>query len=481
MTKAINFTTLLLFISLIHGCGTGDVTQLKGYIDYTGSSELYIEKQPLHYKYSAKEIIPVEPDNNGNFSATIPGPAGEVVFFTIDDATYPIILKPGQTLEMRVQRAYYPDSVAVSGYSQDWNRLYIRYREEEKMIMRSISGEVQEFREGNPNDLLDLYKERIKVAKRFLGDTPLDLFYHKAIGEYLVKRLENIKYRREQPEFNPERERDTVIEQAKEWDFFTYEVLKDQRAGIRDFTNAYANTFGVEKRIEQKYGQELMQYDVKRLGYETLDSARTSVLTHIDQRKALAYAKMHLIAERIGEMSPEAARPSYTAYLKNFDDFPTYTNFLQEFYEDVKSVSPGQPAVPFSLTSQYGKTVRMKDFRGTYVLLDFWASWCIPCLDEFPHMKKLYQEYSRDDFEIVGISIEEDSLKWRQAIQRFNNPWIQLYGGNGFDQETFKAYKGGGIPFYILVDREGKILRYNDARPSFNLPEILDSLITTGN
>ena len=480
MTKAINFITLLLFIILVYGCSTGDVTQLNGHIDYTGSSELFVEKQPLHYKYSAKEIIPVEPDNNGNFSLSVAGPAWEVVFFTIDDAAYPIILKPGHALEMTVQRAHFPDSVVVSGYSQDWNQLYIQYREEEKLIMRSVSGEVRDFREGKPNDLLDLYKERIKVAKRFLGDTPLDLYYHKAIGEYLVKRLQNIKYRREQPEFNPERERNAVIELAKEWDFFTYEVLRDQRAGIRDFTNAYANTFGVEKRIEQKYGQELMQYDVKRLGYETLDSARTSVLKHIDQRKALAYAKMHLIAERIGEMSPKVARPSYTAYRNNFDDFPTYTNFLQHFYEEVKSVSPGQPAVPFSLTSQYGKTVRMEDFRGSYVLLDFWASWCIPCLDEFPLMQKLYQEYSRDDFEIVGISIEEDSLKWRQAIQRFNNPWIQLYGGNGFDQETFEAYKGGGIPFYVLVDREGNILRYNDIRPSFNLPSVLDSLITSG-
>ena len=93
-------------------------------------------------------------------------------------------------------------------------------------------------------------------------------------------------------------------------------------------------------------------------------------------------------------------------------------------------------------------------------------------------MRDLYNEYDRDQFEIVAISIGEDSLRWRQSLQRFQNPWPQLYAGEGFQQETFDAYQGGGIPFYILVDPSGNIERYNDVRPSFNLPEVLDSLIT---
>ena len=315
------------------------------------------------------------------------------------------------------------------------------------------------------------------LAKRYLGDTPLDLYYHKAVGEYLVKRLENIKYRRNNSGFNPDRERKEVIIEAKQYNFFTFESLYDQRAGIRDFTNAYANTFGVEERLEEKYGQELMQYDIKRLGYKTMDSARVSVLRHIENRKARAYAEMHLIAERIGEMSPEVARPSYKQFISEYRDFPRYTSFLTSFFQRVQSVSPGEPAVPFTLPNPRGEMFSMSDFRGKYVLLDFWASWCIPCLDEFPHMRDLYRKYSREDFEIVAISIEEDSLKWRQALQRFDNPWVQLYGGEGFQQETFDAYQGGGIPFYILVDRKGGIERYNDIRPSFNLPGVLDSLL----
>jgi hypothetical protein len=66
---------------------------------------------------------------------------------------------------------------------------------------------------------------------------------------------------------------------------------------------------------------------------------------------------------------------------------------------------------------------------------------------------------------------------WVQDVNRLELPWIQLYGGKGFEEETFKAYKGGGIPFYILVDPNGNIARYNDIRPSFNFTEVLDSLL----
>jgi len=120
----------------------------------------------------------------------------------------------------------------------------------------------------------------------------------------------------------------------------------------------------------------------------------------------------------------------------------------------------------------------MSDFEGKFVLLDFWASWCVPCLNEFPDMKRIYNNTSRDNFEIVAISIEQDSLVWRQALDKYENPWIQLYGGNSFEQETFQDYKGGGIPFYILINPEGYIERYNDVRATYNLESVLDSLIT---
>ena len=475
---------LLLSCLLVTACGQqsgpdeNGQAHISGTIDYVGSSEIYLSKQPVHYKYAEKKQFPLSPGEEGAFEVSLPVDSTQIIHLNIDDQSYPVVVEPGRELKLRIRRSNFPDSVSVSGYPEPWDERYASYKSAVKPIMEEISRQLDAFRDGEDTEVPALFQKRYELAAEYLKDTPLEDVYHKTVGEYLVKRLEEITHRRNTASINPEEIRQDILSEARKLNFFSFESLHAQRAGIRDFTNAYANTFGVADSLEKQYGQELMQYDVKRLGYETLDSARTSVLQHIDQRKAKAYARMHLIAERIGEMPLETARPSYEEFLETYSDYPRYTSFLKNFYEQIKRVSPGQPAIPFSLPNQDEEMVRMKDYRGKYVLLDFWASWCIPCLDEFPHMKELYRNYSRDNFEILAISIEEDSLRWRSAIERFENPWPQLYGGNGFQQETFQAYRGGGIPFYILVGPEGNILRYNDVRPSFNLPNVLDSLIS---
>lgn len=479
MSQIKTYLFYLCFILIASSCNSTHKTEIRGNIDYTGSSKIFIEEQPVHYKYADNILYPVQTNQNGDFELTVEPDSAKVYFLNIDDQQYPVIVIPGLDLFLHISRQEFPVSVKVTGYPQPWDDRFSLYLKELRPIGEQIEKELPLFRSGKSDSVIKLYAQRYRLAEKHLANTPLDIYYYKAIGEYLVKRLEHIKYTRGYPGSDPELERQNIIKEAKDLDFFSIRSLKAQRAGIRDFTNAYAHTFGVKERLEKEYGQELTQYDVNQLGYKTLDSARVSVLTHIDSRHARAYAKMHLIAERIGEISPAVAKESYQKYLASYQDFPVYTDFLTKFYREVESVSPGNPAVPFTLPDQNNNQVSMKDFRGRYVLLDFWASWCIPCLNEFSYMKDLYHRYSRDQFEIAAISTEEDSLRWRQAIQRFDNPWHQLYGGDGFQQETFRTYKGGGIPFYILVDPEGNILRYNDIRPSFNLPEVLDSLIVS--
>jgi len=470
------FFTALLFI--LWGCSESQQFTVSGQIDYVGSSEVYLSQQPVHYKYAPKKRYSLSPDEEGNFQQQLSVDSTQIITFYIDDQTYPLVAQPGANLDLMIYRSQFPDSVQVSGYSDNWGELFAQYYDQEQALLTRAEEQLPAFRKGQQTTVTDLYKDRYELAARLFSNTPLAPIYHKAVGEYLVKQLEQLKYQRKKSAVSPDQVRQSIISEAKKLNFFSFQSLHAQRAGIRDFTNAYANTFGVADSLEKEYGQELNQYDVKRLGYQTLDSARTSVLTHIDGRKAKAYAKMYLIAERIGEMPLEIATPSYNDFLEEYSDYPSYTSFLNTFYEEIKRVTPGQPAIPFSLPNKEGEIVQMSDFEGKYVLLDFWAGWCIPCLDEFPHMKDLYQEYSRDEFEIVAISIEEDSLRWRQTIQQFDNPWPQLYGGDSFQQETFKAYRGGGIPFYILVGPDGNIQRYNDVRPSFNLPQLLDSVIT---
>lgn len=271
---------------------------------------------------------------------------------------------------------------------------------------------------GESNDLLQLSRQKYELAEEYLANTPLHDFYLKAIGEHLVFSVRAIEYnQRYFDDFDADSARAAVFSEADFLGFFTIQSLKAQRAGIRDFAHYYARTFEIYDSVKTAYNMDLSEYDIKQVAYEELNEKRVQVLDHMESRDALAHAKMYLVAERIGEQPLEKARPSYETYLEEFSDYPEYTEFLTYFYNEIKSVSPGEPAIPFALPDMDGNIHTMEDYRGKFVLLDFWAGWCQPCLEEFPHMKEIYDSYSRDELEIIGISNEVDSLVWVQRLR----------------------------------------------------------------
>ncbi len=469
---------LMVFAIFFVACGNNQVS-IKGNIDYLGDTNLIIQQQPVHYKYSPVQRDTLDVSDEGTFSFTAPVTSRHIRLLQINDESYPLVISPGSDLSITIQRAAFPQNVSVEGYPEDWDERYDRYLTEIEDIEKNIPIEEEKIKVGEKNNLLELSERKYQIAEKHLSGTPLHDYYLKAIGEYLVFKVRAIEYNQRFSEsFDADSPREDVFSLADSLNFFTIESLKAQRAGIRDFAHYYARTFGIYDSIKSAYGQDLSEYDIKRVAYKELNEKRLQVLDHMESRDALAHAQMYLVAERIGEQDLETATPSYEAYLEEFSGYPEYNKFLTYFYNEIKSVSPGQPAVPFSLPDIDGDIHTMKDYRGKFVLLDFWAGWCQPCLDEFSYMKDIYANYSRDDLEIIGISNEADSLVWVQDINRLELPWVQLYGGNGFNEKTFKAYKGGGIPFYILVDPEGKIARYNDIRPSFNFTPVLDSLLS---
>lgn len=126
----------------------------------------------------------------------------------------------------------------------------------------------------------------------------------------------------------------------------------------------------------------------------------------------------------------------------------------------VKKTQEGVEAPEFAQPDTEGKMVKLSDYRGKYVLVDFWASWCAPCRRENPNLVKAYAQYKDKGFEILGVSMDKaaDKAKWLKAIEDDKLTWKQVGDLKGWDNEAGVLYEVTAIPMNFLIDPNGKIV-----------------------
>jgi thiol-disulfide isomerase/thioredoxin len=151
----------------------------------------------------------------------------------------------------------------------------------------------------------------------------------------------------------------------------------------------------------------------------------------------------------------------------SFGDSPSIQS-LQKNFEVVKAqryandkLAPGKIAPDFEeLRTDRETKMKLSDLRGQVVLLDFWASWCGPCRRENPTVVKLYEKYKDDGFTVMSVSLDKDGTKWLQAIEKDNLSWPNHVSDlNGWASAAPKVYGVSGIPFTVLIDRDGTIIK----------------------
>ena len=211
---------------------------------------------------------------------------------------------------------------------------------------------------------------------------------------------------------------------------------------------------------EQTKEQLKLQYD--SLAEKFLERHKTIV-----NKATNSYA----VIAMLGELDMEADLPLIEKIYNNLNTkYPENTN-VKEFGTQLaklkknaiaeETVAVGKIAPAIEYKDENGKAVSLASFKGKYVLLDFWASWCGPCRAENPNVVKMYQKYKAKGFEILSISLDQDEKAWKEAIKKDGLVWSHV-ADLAYSQQTLATnYNVQAIPKTFLLDKEGKIIAKN--------------------
>ncbi len=252
------------------------------------------------------------------------------------------------------------------------------------------------------------------------------------------------------------------------------ELLVSEANGFINLVYDILTQYGQKRRFAQRDKRPANREDYKPKELFIRDVIIDSISNKVVKEYFLRNATKRLI-----QSSEKYAKASYEIFTQNNTN-KSYAKEIDEIYNSFLAMATGNPSPKFfNYESISDEKVSLDDFKGKYVYIDVWATWCGPCKKEIPFLKKVEKQYHGKNIVFLSISVDVQKSKklWQNMVKSKQMTGVQLIADNAFKSDFITSYNIISIPRFILIDPEGNIISANAKRPSNpGLIEDLDSL-----
>lgn len=240
----------------------------------------------------------------------------------------------------------------------------------------------------------------------------------------------------------------------------SYMDIPDFRAFISANLHRQANVISREDATDEEYLDTLLSM-IQKIKNKTI-------------REYFLFNKlnMSIIADMITN------KEKYKAYFAKNNTNPVYAKAIENAFAQKELLKAGTNAPAFTVVDKDDHTLSLKDLEGKFVYIDFWATWCHPCLEQRPFFEKLKEEYKDKNIVFLSISLDNEKNKWLTFLKKSKAGINEYHAVKGMDSDIATAYQVKAIPLFVLIGTDGKLINQSAEEPSSKeIRGVLDKLL----
>jgi thiol-disulfide isomerase/thioredoxin len=451
------FSTILITI-LIFSCTepAKEMVQIQGQV-------MNVKEKKVRFRTSDSTYT-ADLDSLGNFSIEMDIDEAQYVRFSHGPERSTFYLIPKSNMTFSIDSDQFDETISFEGENADASNLTLKmYLIEEQLPSpyRRSSDEPLDFMA-----LLDsIYTAKNDFLMTYKGKVPED-FYNLEAGKIVYEKVSNaanyLSSRIYRGNTDP-------VPEA----FFTYrdeiDFNREDLLDVSTYTSALSTEMSLDLNSDLDWNDPESRLTFFNKFIDVADSLIDSQLVlaailedHIGSYKS--YVDINAVASKLDEY-------------KSIFDTESY-NDMKEVIAKISALAPGSEVPNFEFVSLEDEKVALSDFKGNLVYIDLWATWCGPCLREQPFMEKLIEEYEGKPISFLAISIDNSPEPWKKMVPERELSGTHVYAEDAWNSGIIKHFVVEGIPRYILLDPEGKIIDRNAPRPSGNISEVIAEELT---